>query len=79
MELRGIKSTKPRAGKPVVRMKNVRDAFIQGCRAFPGTGTFLELAGKNSGRILLVGNDLSAAENHFILKDDAPKGAVEEK
>ena len=79
MELRGIKSTKPPADKPVVRMENVRDAFIQGCRAFPGTGTFLELAGKSSGKILLVGNDLSAAKNHFILKDDAPKGAVEEK
>lgn len=79
MELRGIKSTKPRADKPVVKMKNVRNAFIQGCRAFPGTGTFLELAGKSSGKILLVGNDLSAAKNPFVLKDNAPKGAVIEK
>jgi hypothetical protein len=60
-------------------MNNVRDAFIQGCRAFPGTGSFLELAGKTSGNILLVGNDLSAAKNHFVLNDDAPKGAVVEK
>ena len=79
MELRGIKSTKPRADKPVVRMENVRDAFIQGCRAFPGTGTFLELAGKSSGNILLVGNDLSAAKNSFVLKEDAQKEAVVEK
>jgi polygalacturonase len=79
IELRGIKSTKPQADNPVVKMKNVQDAFIQGCRAFPETGTFLELAGKSSDNILLVGNDLSAAKNHFILKDDAPKGAVEEK
>ncbi|HCO96862.1 MAG TPA: hypothetical protein DIU00_23470 [Phycisphaerales bacterium] len=79
MELRAVKSTKPQADKPVVRMENVRDVFIQGCRTFPGTGNFLELAGKSSGNILLAGNDLSAAKNHFILKDDAPKGAVEEK
>jgi polygalacturonase len=79
IELRGIKSTKPQADKPVVRMENVRDAFIQGCRAFPGTGSFLELAGKTSGNILLTGNDLSAAKNQFVLKDDAPQGAVEEK
>jgi polygalacturonase len=79
IELRGIKSTKPQADKPVAKMLNVRDAFIQGCRAFPGTGSFLELAGQNTGNILLVGNDLSAAKNHFVLKDDAPKRAVEEK
>lgn len=79
MELRAVKSTKPQADRPVVRMENVRDVFIQGCRAFPGTGNFLELAGKSSGNILLTGNDLSAAKNHFILKDDAPQGAVEEK
>jgi polygalacturonase len=79
IELRGIKSTKPQADKPVVRMENVRDAFIQGCRAFPGTGSFLELAGKNTGNIILIGNDLSTAKNPFVLKDDAPKGAVVEK
>jgi polygalacturonase len=79
IELRGIKSTRPKADKPVVKMKNVRDAFVQGCRAFDGTDTFLELAGKSSDKILLTGNDLSAAKNHFILKDDVPKGAVLEK
>jgi len=79
VELRGIKSTKPQPDKPVIRMENVRDAFVRGCRAFPGTGSFLELAGKTSGNILLTGNDLSAAENQFVLKDDAPQGAVEEK
>jgi hypothetical protein len=60
-------------------MENVRDAFIQSCRAFPGTGSFLELAGKNTENILLIGNDLSAAKNPFVLKDDAPIGAIEEK
>jgi len=79
IELRGIKSTKPQADMPVVRMKNVRDAFIEGCRAFTGTGNFLELAGQNTGNILLVGNDFSAAKKPFVLKDDAPKGSVLEK
>jgi polygalacturonase len=79
IELRGVKSTKPQADKPVVRMENVQDAFIQGCRAFPEIDTFLELAGKNSGKILLIGNDLSNAKNPFVLKDGAPEGAVLEK
>ena len=79
IELHGIKSTKPQAYEPVVRMENVRDAFIQGCRAFPGTGSFLELTGKNTENITLIGNDLASAKNPFVLKDDAPKGAIVEK
>jgi polygalacturonase len=79
IELRAIESTKPQADKPVVRMKNVRDAFIQGCKAFPGTGSFLELAGKTTKSIVLFGNELSAAKNPFVLGDDVPKGAVLEK
>ena len=79
LELRGIKTTNPRADEPVIMMENVEDAFIQGCRAFPGTGSFLELAGKTTRGILLLGNNLSAAKNHFVLKGDTQKGAVEEK
>jgi len=79
IELRGVKSTKPKTDKPVVKLENVRDAFIQGCRAYPGTVSFLEIAGKSSDKILLIGNDLSAAQNQFVLKNDAPEGAVEEK
>jgi polygalacturonase len=79
VELRWIKTTKPQADSPVVRMQNVQDAFIQGCRAFPGTGNFLELAGKTTKGIVLIGNDLSAAKNPFVLEDDVPKGAILEK
>jgi polygalacturonase len=79
IELRSVKSTKPQAKVPVIKMQKVRDVFIQGCRAYPGTSCFLEVAGKTSGNILLTGNDLSASEKHFMLKDDAPKGAAKEK
>jgi len=79
IELNGIKTTKPLADEPVVRMENVQDAFIHGCRAFPGTGSFLELKGKTTKNILLVGNHLSDAQNPFVLKDDVQKQAVVEK
>jgi hypothetical protein len=79
VELRWIKTTKPQADTAVVRLQNVQDAFIQGCRAFGGTGSFLELAGKTTKGIVLIGNELSAAENPFALEDDVPKGAVLEK
>jgi polygalacturonase len=79
IELRGIKSTKPQTDKPIVRMENVRGAFIQGCRVFPGTGSFLEISGKSTSNIHLTGNDLSATKNPFVLKKDAPVGAIVEK
>ncbi|MFZ2148201.1 MAG: glycoside hydrolase family 28 protein [Sedimentisphaerales bacterium] len=79
LELDGIKTTNPRADEPVVRMENVQDAFIHGCKAFPGTGNFLELSGKTTKDILLVGNQLSAANNSFVLKNGAQKEAVVEK
>ena len=79
LELRGIKTTAPRADEPVVRMKNVEDAFIQGCRALPGTGAFLELRGETTKGITLIGNQFSAAKNSFVLKNGAQKEAVVEK
>jgi polygalacturonase len=79
VELRAVKTTDPRADEPVVRMENVRDAFIQGCRAYPGTGSFLELRGKTTGGVALIGNELSAARSPIVLKDDVEKGAVVEK
>lgn len=79
IELRGIKSAKPRADKPGVRIKNVRDAFIQGCWVFLRYRQLFGTGGKNSGNIILTGNNLSTAKNQFVLKDDAPNKAIEEK
>jgi hypothetical protein len=60
-------------------MENVEDAFIQGCIALPGTGTFLELTGEATKGIVLTANGLSAAKNSFVLKKGARKEAVVEK
>jgi polygalacturonase len=79
LELSGIKTTNPRADDPVVRMENVQDAFIHGCRALPGTGSFLELRGKTTKGIVLIGNQLTAAKNSFVLRNGAQKRAVVEK
>jgi Glycosyl hydrolases family 28 len=79
LELRAVETTNPLKDAPVVRMQNVRDAFIQGCRAWPGTGSFLELAGETTKGIVLIGNDLSAVPSPFVLKDGAEKSCVVEK
>jgi polygalacturonase len=79
IELNGIKTTKSLADEPVVRMENVQNAFIHGCRAFPGTESFLELKGQTTKGIFLIGNQLTAARNSFVLKNGAQKRAVVEK
>ena len=86
LELSGIKTTKPRAEAPVIRLENIEAAFIRGCSAFPGTGSaqrgcrhFLEIAGERATGIVLVGNSLSGAKNSFVLKNGAQKEAVVEK
>ena len=79
IELNGIKTANPQAGEPVVRMANVRDAFIHACRALPGTDSFLELNGPATRGIHFVANHLSAAKNSFVLKNGAQKQAVVEK
>jgi polygalacturonase len=79
LELHAVETTKSLKDVPVIRMQNVRDAFIQGCRAYAETGSFLELAGKTTESITLIGNDLSAVPSPFVLKDGAEKSCVVEK
>lgn len=79
LELSGVKTTKPHAECPFVRLENIEGAFIHGCSAFPGTGSFLEISGENTKGIVLVGNHLSAARNSFVFKNGAQKEAVVEK
>lgn len=79
VELRAVKTTSPLADEPVVRMEDVWGTFIQGCRAYPGTGSFLELAGKTTAGIVLLGNDLSAAKSPFVLKEGVEKNAIVER
>jgi hypothetical protein len=49
----------------LIRFNNVADAFLKGCMAPEGTGTFLGVEGKDSNRISLIGNDLSRAAKVF--------------
>jgi len=79
LELSGIKTTKPHAEDPVVRLENIEGAFIRGCSAFPGTGSFLEITGENTKGIVLIGNHLSVAQNSLVLKNGAQREAVVEQ
>lgn len=79
IELDGTTTQKPRTNEPVVRMEDVRDVFVRGCRAYPGTGNFLEICGYTSSDIILIGNHFAAVKKPFILKQGAPDSIVLEK
>ena len=79
LELDGITTQKSQLNDPVVRMVDVQNAFIRGCRAFTGTVNFLELCGKTTSDIVLIGNYFAKAKKSFILKEGAREGAISEK
>ena len=63
VEIEGFRGRQavPEGTSPAIDLRNCRDAFFRGCRAPEGTGTFLQVNGKESGNIALMGNDLSKA------------------
>jgi polygalacturonase len=61
---------------PLVVFNEVQDAFLHGCRAPAGTGAYLRVDGKGSGRIRLVANDLTAAEQIVTLGPGVDPAAV---
>ncbi len=60
----------------VICMNNVDGAFVHGCQASAGTGTFLQVAGENTQGIVLGGNDLSRARRPIGLAQDVHSDAV---
>jgi polygalacturonase len=76
LELGGFKTLAPHEDTAVVDLKNVADVYIHGCRATPGTATFLQLKGEKTADILLQGNDLRAAATPVKTEEGAPATAV---
>ena len=69
----------PGADAPVIRLNNVQRAFLRGCRAAPGTGRFLHVAGSASRDVVAMGNNLAAASRPFDLAGTLPAGAFSEQ
>jgi polygalacturonase len=61
IEVSACGSLAPAEGSPVVRMKNVHGAWLHGCQAAAGTGTFLALEGSGTQDIHLSENTLKQA------------------
>ena len=76
VEVYRFTTRKPRAGEPVVRFENVKDAVVQSCTAAEGTGTFLELKGTGNRDISLFGNRLARAAREIGFVGDATEDAI---
>jgi len=65
-----------RSGSSTIRLSDVKDVFIRGCRPKAGTDVFLEVQGAKSEGIVLIGNDFSGVEKVLVSGQDVAKTAV---
>ena len=65
LEISGLKADSSLFAPAVIRLKQVRGAFIRGCRARAKAPPFLQLEGDKTGGITVVNNDLSGAAEVF--------------
>jgi Glycosyl hydrolases family 28 len=76
LDLFGWRARAVSGQQPVVRFRNVRDAFVHGCRSPRGTDCFLRVEGNASSGIRLLDNDLTQAKQAAELGAEAPSEAV---
>jgi hypothetical protein len=78
VEISGGLTRTPDADAPVIQMRNVDGAFIHGCQASTGTGTFLHLEGESTRQIVLRGNSLHQARQSTHLTEDVSRDVLSE-
>ena len=59
-----------------IRLKQVNDAFVHGCRAPGRVQTWMEVSGNQSERISVMGNELGNARKAVDIAGDVAKDAV---
>jgi len=67
LEIRGFngKAIKGKQTVAAIQIEDVRHAFISSCRSIAGMYTFLNITGKESEKISVIGNDLSGVKKAF--------------
>ena len=62
LEIDGVKTAKPHAGTPVIQLDKVKNVFMHGSVAVPGTETFLRVDAESADDVTLEGNNLKRAK-----------------
>jgi polygalacturonase len=76
LELAGSALAGAPDAEPTVRLKQVKDAFVHGCRAPGRVRTWMEVSGNQSERLSVMGNDLGNARKAVDIAGDVAKKAV---
>ena len=63
-----------RSGAPPIWLRQVKRAFLHGCRILYPIGTYLHVEGDRTEGISLLGNDLRLAEEIAVLGDEVCSG-----
>jgi len=57
LEIDAVKTTRPHAGTPVIELRQVKNVFVHGSSAVPGTETFVRIDKESAGEVKLEAND----------------------
>jgi hypothetical protein len=76
LDIRGLRSGPIAGPQPTVRLIQTRHALLQNCSAPAGTKTFLEVTGDKTDHVVLMNNDLSAAEKPAASTPNVPANAL---
>jgi hypothetical protein len=61
---------------PAVVLNNVEDATLRNSQAQPGTKLFVEVKGKKTGEVYLVGNEFHGVATPYKVDGEVRQGAV---
>jgi Glycosyl hydrolases family 28 len=70
---------RPSPAPPAIALDRVAGALVRNCRAAPGTGTFLGLAGRETREICLANNDLRHAQTPHAREEAVPESALRDE
>lgn len=76
LKINGLDSTPTAADQPVIMLKQVAGASIQGCTAPPGAKTYIEIQGDQTRQVVLTNNLLVGLEKAVATAQDVPPDAV---
>lgn len=76
VEISGLRCQAIVGTQPAVKLVQTRQALVRDCSAPPATKTFLEVQGDQTGPVVVMNNDFSAAETSIHTAADVPQKAV---
>jgi hypothetical protein len=74
--LDGVDAARSSAAASLLRLTDVRDVLIRGCRPRPGTDVFLEVQGPRTDGVTLAGNDFRGVRKVIEADAGVPQAAV---